>query len=93
MKLYSYLDSGKAVLATALPTHTQILDGLSAKLATPTPDAFATAMLELIESPDERIRLGVPGKQLVQKHYSVAAAGERIKALYAHIESELTHAS
>ncbi len=93
MKLYSYLDSGKPVLATALPTHTQVLDASAAKLADPTPEAFAAAMLELIQCPDERTQIGMRGKQLVEKEFSVAAASERLRTLYAHIESELAHAS
>ena len=42
MKL-SYLHSGKAVLATNLPPHTQILDNRVAMLADPTPKHMARA--------------------------------------------------
>jgi glycosyltransferase involved in cell wall biosynthesis len=51
MKIYSYLQSGKPVLATDLPTHTQVLDSTTAMLADPKPDKFAAAMLSLLENP------------------------------------------
>ena len=35
MKIYSYLDSGSAVLATRLRTHTQVLDDRLAYLVDP----------------------------------------------------------
>ena len=41
MKIYSYLDSGTAVLATRLRTHTQVLDDRSAYLVDPEPEASA----------------------------------------------------
>lgn len=93
MKLYSYLDSGKAVLATALHTHTQIVDDTTAKLADPTPEAFAQAMLELIQSPQEREQLGRNGKQCIAEHYSVETMDTRVRELYAYIQTELKHAT
>ena len=38
MKIYSYLDAGRAVLATDLPTHTQVLTPECARLAPADPD-------------------------------------------------------
>ena len=38
MKIYSYLDSGTAVLATRLRTHTQVLDDRTAYLVEPEPE-------------------------------------------------------
>ncbi len=44
MKIYSYLDSGTAVLATRLRTHTQVLDDRSAYLVDPEPEAFGAGL-------------------------------------------------
>ena len=54
MKLYSYLHSGKLLLATKLPTHTQVLNSRVSMLADPTPEAFSEAMVYLMC--DQRLR-------------------------------------
>ena len=54
MKLYSYLQSGKPVLATRLPTHTQVVDDETAVLVEPKVDAMTRAMQRLAESPELR---------------------------------------
>ena len=51
LKIYSYLRSGKPIVATNLLTHTQVLTPEIARLVDPTPEPFAEAMLELIENP------------------------------------------
>ncbi len=48
MKVYSYLDSGRPVLATRLPTHTQVMTDDIAELADPNPQTSADAMSRLI---------------------------------------------
>ena len=45
LKVYSYLASGKPVVATDLPTHTQTLTPDIAVLAPPEPEAFAAAIV------------------------------------------------
>ncbi len=54
LKIYSYLRSGKPIVATNLLTHTQVLTPEIAMLVDPKPEPFAAAMLELIERADER---------------------------------------
>jgi glycosyltransferase involved in cell wall biosynthesis len=65
MKIYSYLDSGKPVLATDLPTHTQVLNPNISMLSKPTPEEFSKGMVSLVEDPSLRLRLGVAGKMMV----------------------------
>lgn len=48
MKIYSYLEAGKPILATRLPMHTQVLDEQVSCLAEPNPLAMAEAADELI---------------------------------------------
>ncbi len=47
LKIYSYLRSGKPIVATNLLTHTQVLTPAIARLVDPKPEPFAAAMLEL----------------------------------------------
>jgi glycosyltransferase involved in cell wall biosynthesis len=82
MKIYSYLDSGKPVLATDLPTHTQALNPDVALLAPPEPAAFSAALLRLANEPELRRALGARGRALAQSTYSRAAFREAAGRLY-----------
>jgi glycosyltransferase involved in cell wall biosynthesis len=88
MKLYSYLYSGKAVLATALLTHTQILDHQVAMLAAPVPEAFAQGLLSLMGDKTLREQLGIAGKRLVEEQYSSVAFQEIVHGLFDWLEEQ-----
>lgn len=82
MKLYSYLHSGKALVATDLLTHTQVLNHHVSILTEPSPDAFAQGLLELINNPERRLTLGKAGKKLVEEEYSYTAFRTKLDGLY-----------
>jgi glycosyltransferase involved in cell wall biosynthesis len=89
MKIYSYLDSGKAVVATNLPTHTQVMNERVAKLAAPNPAAFAQALMQLIEQPTLREQLGRAGRQLISDEYSLPVFRSRLNGLYDELQAQL----
>ncbi len=89
MKLYSYLDSGKVLLATDLPTHTQLLNNHLALLKSPDAKAFAEGMLDLIADEKLRLKLGSAGKQLIDKRHTYAAFREKLNSLYDWLHHEL----
>lgn len=89
MKIYSYLASGKAVLATDLPTHTQVLTPEVALLAPPTPAAFGEAMKRLAGDAAMRLRLGESGHALAARHYSPEAFCGRVDEIYSWVEENL----
>lgn len=70
MKIYSYLYSGKACLATDLWTHTQVLTPEVSVLAKPTPEDYAAGMVNLIQDDNLREELGRSGQHLIEKKYS-----------------------
>jgi len=70
LKIYSYLRSGKPIVATNLLTHTQVLTEDIAKLVDPKPEPFAAAMLELIDRADERQRLSAAAAAVAKEKYS-----------------------
>ena len=51
MKIYSYLDADRPLVATRLPTHTQVLDGQISLLVEPTPEDLARGLDQLLEPP------------------------------------------
>ena len=86
MKIFPYLHSGRPLLATRLPTHTQLLDDSHAMLADPDPAAFADAWVRLIEDRALAARLGAAGRQLVLDAHLYHHHRERVWALYALVE-------
>ncbi len=89
MKLYSYLDSGKALLATDLPTHTQLLDNRIAMLAAPQPEAFAAGMINLVSNASLRSQLGSAGRNLIQQKHTYQAFREKLNSLYDWLQADL----
>jgi glycosyltransferase involved in cell wall biosynthesis len=95
MKIYSYLDAGCPLLATRLPTHTQVLDDEVAMLAEPTPDAMALAMTCLLDDKPQAERLAGNARRLAQARYSRSAFENAVNQIYDHLsrKKELTSAS
>lgn len=89
MKIYSYLDTGKPMLATRLPTHTQIVGPEEAMLADPNPDAFGKAMLRLAGDRKLRIRIGRNGKRLVNRQFPYSAFLATVNEIFNWIGVEI----
>ncbi|MFH0782044.1 MAG: glycosyltransferase family 4 protein [Pseudomonadota bacterium] len=85
MKLYSYLDSGKAVLATNLPTHTQVLNEDFACLVEPVKESMAAGMAKLLDNPELCLSLGEKGRGVARENYSLAAFRAKLGNFYCRI--------
>ncbi|MGH7509664.1 MAG: glycosyltransferase family 4 protein [Gemmatimonadales bacterium] len=92
MKIYSYLDSGTAVLATRLSTHTQVLDDRTAYLVTPTPEALGEGLADLLSNPDLRSQLALQAKAYVQHEFTPEAAYRKLGSFYSLMESKAAEA-
>lgn len=90
MKVYSYLDSGVAVLATDLPTHTQVMDRTISGLAAPSPEPFAKEMLRLLASPDHRRNLAARAREMIRREHSYEVFRARVHELYDRLEREIS---
>lgn len=86
MKLYSYLASGKPVLATRIYSHLQAIDELTSKLAEPDPASFAIGMQELIENENLRNTIGEAGRKLAQNNYSLDSFKFKVKKFCDELE-------
>ena len=82
MKIYSYLDSGCAVLATRLFTHTQIVNDEHCMLCDPTPEQLAEGMRKLSHSPELRKRLAAEAKTLIARNHSYPAFKANVESIY-----------
>jgi glycosyltransferase involved in cell wall biosynthesis len=91
LKIYSYLRSGKPIVATNLLTHTQVLTPEIAKLADPAPEPFAEAMLALIENPTERVRLAACARVVADEKYSRQSYLKRTAEAYRRLGAPGAH--
>jgi glycosyltransferase involved in cell wall biosynthesis len=92
MKIYSYLDSGTAVLATRLRTHTQVLDDRTAYLVAPEPEALGNGLADLLSDPILRERLARQAKAYVQQEFTPEAAERKLGLFYSMMESKAARA-
>jgi len=86
-KIFPYMHSGKAVLLTDLPTHTQIVDSTVCMLGEPTPSGFADAIDTLATDADLRACLGAAGRAFVERDHVFEAHRRRVDRLYDFVES------
>jgi glycosyltransferase involved in cell wall biosynthesis len=87
MKIYSYLDSGTAVLATRLRTHTQVLTDRTAYLVDPEPLALGSGLAALLKDDSLRKRLAAEAKDHVRREFTPEAARRKLESFYTMIET------
>lgn len=85
LKIYSYLRSGRPIVATNLLTHTQVLTSGISRLAEPEPGPFSDAILELMASPAERARLASAAADVARDRYSRDSYLRRTAEVYARV--------
>jgi glycosyltransferase involved in cell wall biosynthesis len=88
MKIYSYLDSGTAVLATRLRSHTQVVDDRTAYLVAPEAKALGDGLAHLLSDPGLRARLASQAKAFVQEEFTPEAAHRKLSSFYSMMESK-----
>ncbi len=91
MKIYSYLHSGRAILATDLPTHTQVLDSTVALLKQPAPAEFQNGLCTLLQDRALRERLGAAARKLAEERFTFEVFHRDLNALYDRIGRRLGH--
>jgi glycosyltransferase involved in cell wall biosynthesis len=79
LKIYQYLRSGKAIVATRLLTHTQVLDEHTAILTGVTPEEYAAWILAGLTDTARAAAVGQRARQLAETKYSYAAYLEKTR--------------
>jgi glycosyltransferase involved in cell wall biosynthesis len=87
MKVYSYMNSGSAILATRILSHTQVLDDSCALLVEPEPQALARGLVTLAVDDRLRARLGAAAHRRAVERYSVEAFREKVRIAYRTLEA------
>jgi glycosyltransferase involved in cell wall biosynthesis len=85
-KVYTYLASGKPLVATRIATHTQLLDDTNAFLVDPTPAAFAEGLQRALSQPTEAAARADRGYELIRREYGTERYRQKIAAAYAEVE-------
>jgi glycosyltransferase involved in cell wall biosynthesis len=86
MKIYSYMNSGNAVLATRIASHTQVLDDDCALLVESSPQALAKGLATLARDDALRARLGAAARRRASERYSAEAFRTKVCAAYRKLE-------
>jgi glycosyltransferase involved in cell wall biosynthesis len=84
-KIFTYLASGKPLVATRIPTHTQLLDDTTAFLVEPTPEGLGSGILAALDHPEEAAARARAGRELIDREYSVERYREKIARAYATV--------
>lgn len=71
LKIYSYLASGRPIVATRLVTHLQTLDDRTACLVEPSSSGLAHGILRLLRDPAGAERLGAAARELAEERYGI----------------------
>lgn len=82
MKIYSYLLAGRAIIATRIESHTQVLDDTFARLVEPTEKAMGAALRELASNETERNQLGATAKEIARTRHSREAYRKALLSAY-----------
>jgi glycosyltransferase involved in cell wall biosynthesis len=85
LKLFSYMWSAVPIVATDLPTHTQVLGTSEAVLRAPTAEGLASGMLDVLSDPARFAAVGAAARARVARDYSREAFRRKLLAAYASI--------
>ena len=89
MKIYSYLESGRPVVATRLRTHTQVLDDDVACLVPADAEGVSQGIRRLIADPELRAAMGSRARRYVRAEFSPQRFRERLLDFYEEVAGRL----
>ena len=83
LTIFSYMARGRPIVATDLPSHTQVLDADAAILVPPTPAGLAEGILRALEDPAGAAALGRRARHGVETRHTFAGCKRRLADCYA----------
>ena len=88
LKIYAYMASGRPIVATDLPTHTDVLDLNSAILAQPSAEGLADGIVRAFNEPARSARLGLRARQLVERDHNYETFKAKLADVYVYLEAQ-----
>jgi glycosyltransferase involved in cell wall biosynthesis len=85
LKIYGYMRSGKPLVATDMPTHTQTLDADTALLVPPTDSGLAEGILKLMADPALGVKLAEGAAQRAKNDFSDAGYIKKVNEFYTEV--------
>ena len=73
LKIFSYMHSGKPIVATRIAGHAQVLDDDSATLVEPTAQGLAAGLSEILAFPEKAAARADVASSLAESRYSITA--------------------
>ena len=87
LKIYSYLRSGKPIVATNLVTHTQVLTKDISILTDPNPESFGEGIVKALENSAEVRSMVQHAQQVAEEQYSYKEYITKTAQLYEYVQS------
>jgi glycosyltransferase involved in cell wall biosynthesis len=82
LKIYSYLHSGKPIVATNSAAHTQVLNEEIAVLVEPTSEALAGGIVALLREPELGRCIGSAAREFAEARYSFQSYVSKLAQIY-----------
>jgi glycosyltransferase involved in cell wall biosynthesis len=86
LKIYQYLRADRPIVATAIRSHTQVLEPGTAELVEPEPSAIAAGLIRVLTDAAHARRLAHAASRLAQERYAETAYLDKLRGLLAQIE-------
>jgi glycosyltransferase involved in cell wall biosynthesis len=85
-KIYTYLASGRPMVATRIPSHTQFLDDSLAVLVDASPEGLAQGIDRVLADPLAALERAVRGRALIERDYGPRAFQEKVRRAYVRVQ-------
>lgn len=82
LKIFSYMASGRPIVATDLPTHTGVLEPAMAFLVPPTVDGLTTGLLRALDAPEAARRRGARARRRVRERHTFEVFSRALLEVY-----------
>jgi glycosyltransferase involved in cell wall biosynthesis len=92
LKIFSYLRSGRPIVATSITSHTQVLDGESCVLVEPTAPGIGAGIASLLDPGPARER-AVAGASSLRAHYGIEQFVGGVAMAYSNVGAGVPDAS
>jgi glycosyltransferase involved in cell wall biosynthesis len=89
-KLYTYLASGKPVVATRIPSHTQLVDDSLALLVDATAEGVAAGIRQALSDPRNAADRAARARALIEREYGAARYQEKVRRAYGALTPRAT---